>query len=48
MEYFFCRIGVLLADALSADGALVFGWDLEWNMNYTVNRYTDLKSADKL
>jgi hypothetical protein len=36
-------------DALSADGALVFGWDLEWNMNYAINRYcTDLKSADIL
>jgi hypothetical protein len=35
-----CSNGVLLAEALSADGAHVFGWDMEWNMNYNINRYT--------
>ncbi|XP_023343432.1 uncharacterized protein LOC111712908 [Eurytemora carolleeae] len=31
--------GVELAKALSMDGAHVFGWDLEWNMDYNINRY---------
>ena len=29
-----------LAKALHNEGASVFGWDIEWNMNYTINRYT--------
>jgi len=31
--------GVELAKALAEEGASVFGWDLEWNMNYNINRY---------
>jgi len=31
--------GVELAKALFEEGASVFGWDLEWNMNYNINRY---------
>jgi len=31
--------GVKLAEALGKDGAHVYGWDLEWNMNYNINRY---------
>jgi len=31
--------GVELAKALHNEGANVFGWDLEWNMNYNINRY---------
>ena len=31
--------GVKLAQALSEDGAHVYGWDMEWNMNYNINRY---------
>jgi len=31
--------GVELAKALGEEGASVFGWDLEWNMNYNINRY---------
>ena len=31
--------GVELAKALYSEGASVFGWDLEWNMNYNINRY---------
>ena len=30
--------GVELAKALAEEGASVFGWDLEWNMNYNINR----------
>lgn len=30
--------GVELAKALGEEGASVFGWDLEWNMNYNINR----------
>jgi hypothetical protein len=30
--------GVELAKALSEEGASVFGWDMEWNMNYNINR----------
>merc|ERR1711874_131774 len=32
--------GVELAKALAEEGASVFGWDLEWNMNYNINRYS--------
>ena len=32
--------GVELAKALYSEGASVFGWDLEWNMNYNINRYS--------
>ena len=28
-----------LAKALYNEGASVFGWDMEWNMNYNINRY---------
>jgi len=31
--------GVELAKALNNEGASVFGWDMEWNMNYNINRY---------
>lgn len=31
--------GVELAKALASEGANVFGWDMEWNMNYNINRY---------
>lgn len=31
--------GVELAKALYNEGASVFGWDMEWNMNYNINRY---------
>ena len=27
-----------LAKALYNEGASVFGWDMEWNMNYNINR----------
>ncbi len=27
-----------IADLLAADGVQLFGWDLEWNMNFNVNR----------
>ena len=30
--------GVELAKALNNEGASVFGWDMEWNMNYNINR----------
>ena len=28
-----------MAKALYDDGASVFGWDMEWNMDWSVNRY---------
>ena len=31
--------GVELAKALFSEGANVFGWDMEWNMNYNINRF---------
>ena len=31
--------GVELAKALTEEGASVFGWDLEWQMNFHVSRY---------
>ena len=35
--------GVELAKALGEEGASVFGWDLEWNMNYNINRWQPLQ-----
>ena len=31
-------IGMRIADLLASRGVQVFGWDLEWNMNFNVNR----------
>ena len=28
-----------MAKALYNEGASVFGWDMEWNMDYNINRY---------
>ena len=33
-----CSNGVALAEALGKDGAHVFGWDIEWGINYNINR----------
>lgn len=33
------RNGIILADVLKDEGALVFGWDTEWGINYNINRY---------
>ena len=30
--------GLKIANALEQQGAHVIGWDLEWNMNFNVNR----------
>ena len=37
-NFSFFSNGVELAKALAEEGASVFGWDLEWNMNYNINR----------
>ena len=34
--------GLKIANALEQQGAHVIGWDLEWNMNFNVNRCTRL------
>jgi len=31
--------GVELTKALASEGASVFGWDMEWSINYNINRY---------
>ena len=38
--------GVELAKALAEEGASVFGWDLEWNMNYNINRLHAFYTSD--
>ena len=39
--------GLKIANALEQQGAHVIGWDLEWNMNFNVNRCTRLSSVEK-
>ena len=39
--------GVKLAQALSEDGAHVYGWDMEWNMNYNINRLEQEESTKR-
>ena len=33
-----CRNGIILADRLAAGGSKVFGWDIEWEMDWSVSR----------
>ena len=39
--------GLKIANALEQQGAHVIGWDLEWNMNFNVNRFTRLSSVER-
>ena len=40
--FFYYSNGVELAKALSSEGAHVYGWDMEWNMDYNINRYSTI------